>query len=117
MLASAVPRLISLALLWSEANAFSSRIQPNALTKLTMTKSENEHTLSSRKDFLQSTAFIIATGVGAGLGVGVSPANAVERAVGAAEKVCREEGNCLEKGDWDGAVGWNWGGKDRCDAT
>ena len=46
-----------------------------------------------------------------------SSAFAVERAVGSAEKSCREEGNCLEKGDWDGAVGWNWGGKDRCDAT
>jgi len=42
---------------------------------------------------------------------------AVQRAVGAAEKKCREEGNCLEKGDWDAAVGWNWGGRDRCDAT
>jgi hypothetical protein len=42
---------------------------------------------------------------------------AVERAVGAAEKACREAGNCLERGDLDAAVGWNWGGKDRCDAT
>lgn len=46
-----------------------------------------------------------------------SPANAVERAVGSAEIECRKEGNCLEKGEWDGAVGWQWGGKDRCDAT
>ena len=44
-------------------------------------------------------------------------ANAVERAVGSAEKECQEAGNCLERGDWDAAVGWNWGGKDRCDAT
>jgi hypothetical protein len=42
---------------------------------------------------------------------------AVSRAVGAAEIACREAGNCLEKGDWDGAVGWNWGAKDRCDAA
>lgn len=42
---------------------------------------------------------------------------AVERAVGAAEKACREAGNCLELGDLDAAVGWTWGGKDRCDAT
>lgn len=46
-----------------------------------------------------------------------SPAIAVERAIGTAEKKCREEGNCLENFDLDGAVGWNWGGKDRCDAT
>mmetsp|Transcript_4799 Transcript_4799/g.6941 ORF Transcript_4799/g.6941 Transcript_4799/m.6941 type:complete len:369 (-) Transcript_4799:145-1251(-) len=45
------------------------------------------------------------------------PAMAVERAVGAFEKKCREEGNCLEVGDLDGAVGWNWGAKERCDAT
>lgn len=49
--------------------------------------------------------------------VASSPATAVERAVGAAEKKCREEGNCLELGDLDGAVGWNWGAKERCDAT
>ena len=45
-----------------------------------------------------------------------SIAKAVERAVGRAEKSCCEEGKCLEKFDIDGAVGWNWGGKDRCDA-
>lgn len=47
----------------------------------------------------------------------LSSALAVERAVGSAEQTCRELGNCLETGQWDGAVGWTWGGKDRCDAT
>ncbi|CAB9511840.1 expressed unknown protein [Seminavis robusta] len=42
---------------------------------------------------------------------------AVQRAVGGAEIDCREQGNCLEIGQLDGAVGWNWGGKDRCDAS
>ncbi len=78
------------------------------------TKLEAE-TRSSRKDFLQltlsSAAFLTTTSSQS------SPANAIERAVGAAEKSCREEGNCLEKFDIDGAVGWNWGGKDRCDAS
>ena len=46
----------------------------------------------------------------------VPPANAAERAVGSAELACREAGNCLQIGEWDGAVGWQWGGKDRCDA-
>lgn len=41
----------------------------------------------------------------------------VQRAVGSAESKCREEGNCLEKLELDGAVGWNWGGTDRCDAS
>lgn len=53
----------------------------------------------------------------AGLLIPSDKALAVEQAVGAAEKACREAGNCLEKGDWDAAVGWSWGGKDRCDAT
>ncbi len=51
------------------------------------------------------------------LGSNSLPSNAVERAVGSSELSCRVEGNCLEKGEWDGAVGWNWGAKDRCDAT
>jgi hypothetical protein len=41
----------------------------------------------------------------------------VQRAVGSAESKCKSEGNCLEKLDIDGAVGWNWGGVDRCDAS
>jgi len=41
----------------------------------------------------------------------------VQRAVGSGEKRCREEGNCLETFELDGAVGWNWGGTDRCDAS
>ncbi|KAL7439953.1 hypothetical protein ACHAXM_012138 [Skeletonema potamos] len=41
----------------------------------------------------------------------------VQRAVGSGEKRCREEGNCLETFELDGAVGWNWGGTERCDAS
>lgn len=41
----------------------------------------------------------------------------VQRAVGSGEIKCREAGNCLETGELDGALGWGWGGKDRCDAT
>ena len=63
---------------------------------------------NSRRSFLIFTAFV---------SFGSSPAIAIERAVGDAEKTCREQGNCLENFDIDGAVGWNWGGKDRCDAT
>lgn len=42
---------------------------------------------------------------------------AVERAVGSGEVKCRAEGNCLQIGELDGAVGWEWGGKDRCDPS
>eukprot|EP00980_Cylindrotheca_fusiformis_P028807 scaffold22648_cov114-Cylindrotheca_fusiformis.AAC.6 len=45
-----------------------------------------------------------------------SPAKAV-RAIGGAEIDCRAAGNCLEIGELDGALGWTWGGKDRCDAS
>lgn len=38
------------------------------------------------------------------------------RAVGGAEEECRAAGNCLERGELDGALGWSWGAKDRCDA-
>ena len=68
---------------------------------------------ASRRNFLGKAATAAATAL-----IAATPAaNAVERAVGAAESKCRQEGNCLEQGDWDGAVGWNWGGRDRCDAT
>jgi hypothetical protein len=39
------------------------------------------------------------------------------RAVGGAELECRAAGNCLEKFELDGALGWSWGAKDRCDAS
>jgi len=38
-------------------------------------------------------------------------------AVGSAESKCREKGNCLETFELDGAIGWQWGGKERCDAS
>lgn len=46
----------------------------------------------------------------------VAQADAAERAVGSGEQACRINNNCLEKGELDGAIGWEWGGKDRCDA-
>ena len=63
---------------------------------------------SSRRHFV---------GAAVGLVTVIRPANAVERAVGSAELECRKRGDCLEKGEWDGAVGWTWGASDRCDAT
>jgi hypothetical protein len=41
----------------------------------------------------------------------------VVRAVGSGELACREANNCLETGELDGAVGWSWGAKDRCDPS
>ena len=39
----------------------------------------------------------------------------VQQAVGSGESNCRANNNCLELGELDGAIGWGWGGKDRCD--
>lgn len=49
------------------------------------------------------------------LTVSPSSSQAITRAVGGAEESCRAAGNCLEIGEWDGAVGWSWGARDRCD--
>jgi hypothetical protein len=51
------------------------------------------------------------------IGTPLSSQAVASRAVGSGEIACREAGNCLEKGEWDGAVGWSWGAKDRCDAA
>ena len=71
-------------------------------------------TRSPRRQFLkqslQNMAALTAFGT-----VTALPAHAVTRAVGGVEEECRKAGNCLEIGEWDGAVGWSWGGKDRCD--
>lgn len=73
----------------------------------------NNHN-NQRREFLFNTLSVTASVLATSF---PTPSNAVERAVGGSEKLCREEGNCLEKGELDGAVGWSWGGKDRCDAT
>jgi hypothetical protein len=77
-----------------------------------------------RRAFLLSRAMPTAASATVALLLPLSspdPSNAasvpVQRAVGSAESKCKSEGNCLEKLDIDGAVGWNWGGVDRCDAS
>lgn len=40
-----------------------------------------------------------------------------QRAVGSAEQKCRETNTCLQNFELDGAIGWNWGAKDRCDPS
>lgn len=62
-------------------------------------------------------AFVMTTSTVAAALVPTAVQAAAMRAVGSGEQVCREAGNCLEVGEWDGAINWQWGGKDRCDAT
>jgi len=45
------------------------------------------------------------------------PASAAELAIGSSERDCRKRGDCLETGNLDGALGFNWGGRDRCAAS
>ena len=71
-------------------------------------KITNSDIMSRRRALLVSSSFATLFMPGA--------SNAAERAVGSVEAKCREEGNCLEIGELDGALGWSWGGKDRCDA-
>lgn len=74
----------------------------------------NNNNEISRSDILKKSIPMIAF-----FGLGSTHnniANAeVMRAVGGAEIQCRKEGNCLERGELDGALGWEWGSKDRCD--
>lgn len=74
----------------------------------------SDNAQETRRIFLHSA---IATSVFAATSLPSAPANAVTRAIGGAEEECRAAGNCLEIGELDGALGWSWGGKDRCDAT
>jgi len=64
----------------------------------------------TRRNILQSTAFVPFL-------TAVEAKADTSRAVGSGEIECRAKGNCLEAGELDGALGWNWGAKDRCDPS
>lgn len=80
-------------------------------SRLKMKESNEAEDVNRRRQILGQ---LLAVGV---VGTCADRSYAVERAVGGAEIACREQGNCLEKGEWDGAVGWNWGATDRCDPS
>ena len=74
-------------------------------------KDSSRITKSSRRGFVEGVTSAVATML-------LVPEQAhATRAVGGAEIECRAKGNCLEKFELDGALGWNWGAKDRCDAA
>lgn len=95
------------------------RRPPTSLSSRASARDADADAPSDRRAFLSRTAASAALLPA----VLVPPATAhaasvpVQRAVGSAESRCREEGNCLEKFELDGAVGWSWGGKERCDAS
>jgi len=85
---------------------------------------ENIHSVPQQRRQVLQTIFSTSAAAAAAAAISAvvmqppSPASAVaQRAVGGAEVDCRAKGNCLELGQLDGAVGWNWGAKDRCDAA
>ena len=82
--------------------------------RLSTTSLSSKAREDSRRAFLSKTLITLPYLVPAAANAASVP---VQRAVGGAEIKCREEGNCLEKGELDGAVGWNWGGLERCDAS
>ena len=89
------------------------------LPHLSSTTDKNVHFMSTSREDIESSCQrrqMISNVLLLGTCATILPANAAERAVGSAEVACREAGNCLQIGEWDGAVGWQWGGKDRCDA-
>jgi hypothetical protein len=98
-------------LLLLEIHAFTHYQLPkhNENAIISMTKGNEE--CSRRRKILEN---LIVSGA---IVIGSAPSLAVERAVGGAEKACRERGDCLERFELDGAVGWSWGGKERCDST
>lgn len=76
---------------------------------------------SGRRQFSEDLATLLAGAAAvtsSGLPLLAAPSVArATRAVGGAEEDCRAAGNCLEKLEIDGALGWSWGAKDRCDAS
>jgi len=89
---------------------FVSKSALNVLHEEKKNNNKNNNEIS-RSDILKKSIPMIAA-----FGLFGTTANAeVMRAVGGAEIQCRKEGNCLERGELDGALGWEWGSKDRCD--
>ena len=110
---SMIHRYLVLVTLWTEGTCawMATDTTHRRTTTAILVQPEDTPLVSSgrRHVLLQSLAWVTA------VGGTVFPAQAVTRAVGSGEVACREAGNCLETGEWDGAVGWSWGGKDRCD--
>jgi hypothetical protein len=99
-------------LLLSQKCSFALTTKPSTLSTdfLSSTTQEND------SYFVASSRRQVLLGGLSALFVAPSSANAV-RAIGGAEDACRTAGNCLEIGELDGAIGWTWGSKDRCEAT
>jgi hypothetical protein len=97
-------------LIW-QTSAWQQAIRESAksLTSLAGTK---DHPIDFSRRAIVQQAFVAST-----LIVAPSSCTAVTRAIGGAEEECRAAGNCLEIGEWDGAIGWSWGSRDRCDPS
>lgn len=73
---------------------------------------------NNRRHFFQTALERVSSAFAVITTATVEPCSAaVERAVGGSESKCQQLGNCLENLELDGAIGWSWGGKNRCDAS
>ncbi|GKY93441.1 hypothetical protein MPSEU_000311600 [Mayamaea pseudoterrestris] len=100
---------------WSLLCTIASCLNVNEITGKLHTRLNaqcNDSMNGSRRLFVNSVLSSAMT-----LFVTPTKSNGVTRAVGGAEESCRAAGNCLEIGEWDGAVGWSWGAKERCDPS
>ena len=88
------------------------RVQEFSALSFRDTNRSTTNNSSSRRRFVQGIASATATAL-----VLLPEEAHATRAVGGAEIECRAAGNCLEKFELDGALGWSWGAKDRCDAA
>ena len=91
--------------------------RPAGVRSLTRLSNHAEGRHPERRAFLAGAAFPCLASLAADPGRARAASVPAQRAVGAAESKCRVEGNCLETLELDGAVGWSWGGKERCDAA
>jgi hypothetical protein len=74
-----------------------------------------DHFNPRRRSLLSMPVIVLATPSLVLIPTQNDQAMAVQQAVGSGEVNCRTNNNCWEVGEWDGAIGWGWGGKDRCD--
>jgi hypothetical protein len=113
LLASSITHVLAFSPNLNQAQSYSPHLGARLVTGRLSTKLNND-TDETRRSILSQTLLSTSLLIPSFANAASVP---VQRAVGSGEKRCREEGNCLETFELDGAVGWNWGGTERCDAS
>jgi len=113
LLASSITHVLAFSSNLNQAQSYSPHLGARLVTGRPSTKLNNDSD-ETRRSILSQTLLSTSLLIPSFANAASVP---VQRAVGSGEKRCREEGNCLETFELDGAVGWNWGGTERCDAS